>query len=95
MRRFVLVAFGGPDGTCPASGWCWSSARAGDGAAQVLISEAALRGGLAAIQIHEGSGYMRECELERMNRDVQLMTIGGGRSEIHRNMIVEQLLSAG
>jgi alkylation response protein AidB-like acyl-CoA dehydrogenase len=28
-------------------------------------------------------------------RDVQLMTIGGGRSEIHRNMIVEQLLSAG
>jgi len=61
---------------------------------QVLVSEAALRGGVVVIQIHGGYGYMRECELERMTRDVQLMTIGGGRSEIHRNMI-EQLLSAG
>ncbi len=49
------------------------------------------RGCRRSLPFHVGS----EPDLERMTRDVQLMTIGGGRSEIHRNMIVEQLLSAG
>jgi acyl-CoA dehydrogenase len=35
-----------------------------------------------AVQLHGGMGYMRECEVERLYRDVRILGIGGGTSEI-------------
>jgi acyl-CoA dehydrogenase len=36
----------------------------------------------AAVQLHGGMGYMRESEVERHYRDVRLLPIGGGATEI-------------
>jgi alkylation response protein AidB-like acyl-CoA dehydrogenase len=69
-----------------------ADARVEASAAKIFVSEAAVRAGLDAIQIHGGYGYMREYEVERLTRDVKLMTIGGGTSEVHRNMIAKQVL---
>ncbi|MBF6357339.1 acyl-CoA dehydrogenase family protein [Nocardia higoensis] len=35
-----------------------------------------------AVQLHGGMGYMREAEVERQYRDIRLLGIGGGTSEI-------------
>jgi acyl-CoA dehydrogenase len=35
-----------------------------------------------AVQLHGGMGYMRECEVERQYRDMRIMGIGGGTTEI-------------
>jgi acyl-CoA dehydrogenase len=35
-----------------------------------------------AVQLHGGMGYMRECEVERQYRDMRIMGIGGGATEI-------------
>src|SRR5690606_7586525 len=35
-----------------------------------------------AVQLHGGMGYMRESEVERQYRDIRLLGIGGGTSEI-------------
>lgn len=35
-----------------------------------------------AVQLHGGMGYMRECEIERQYRDMRILGIGGGTSEI-------------
>ena len=40
-----------------------------------------------AIQIHGGSGYMQEYDVERHLRDIKLMEIGEGTSEIQRIVI--------
>jgi alkylation response protein AidB-like acyl-CoA dehydrogenase len=45
------------------------------------------------VQMHGGYGYMREYAVERFARDARLMTIGGGTSEIMREIIAKQLLS--
>jgi acyl-CoA dehydrogenase len=45
------------------------------------------------VQMHGGYGYMREYPIERFARDARLMTIGGGTSEIMREIIAKQLLS--
>jgi len=36
----------------------------------------------AAVQLHGGMGYMRESEIERHYRDVRLLPIGGGATEV-------------
>ncbi|WLR52618.1 acyl-CoA dehydrogenase [Bacillus tianshenii] len=59
--------------------------------AKLYASEAAFRACNQAIQIHGGYGYMREYEVERMLRDVKLMEIGEGTSEIQRLVISRQL----
>ncbi len=41
----------------------------------------------AAVQLHGGMGYMRECLVERLYRDQRLLSIGGGTSEIMRELI--------
>lgn len=46
-----------------------------------------------AIQIHGGYGYSREFPVERIYRDVRLMTIGEGTSEVQRMVIARHLLS--
>lgn len=60
--------------------------------AKLFASEMAVRTCLQAIQIHGGSGYMKEYGVERMLRDAKLMEIGEGTSEIQRMVIARQLL---
>ncbi|HEY6867278.1 MAG TPA: acyl-CoA dehydrogenase [Candidatus Eisenbacteria bacterium] len=45
-----------------------------------------------AIQIHGGIGYCRDVPVERMHRDVKLMEIGEGTSEIQRLVIAREIL---
>jgi alkylation response protein AidB-like acyl-CoA dehydrogenase len=45
-----------------------------------------------AIQIHGGMGYCRDLPVERMHRDVKLMEIGEGTSEIQRMVIAREIL---
>jgi len=45
-----------------------------------------------ALQIHGGMGYMRDCMIERIYRDVRAMRIGEGTSEIQRMIIAKNLL---
>ncbi len=44
------------------------------------------------VQLHGGYGYMREYPIERFARDARLLTIGGGTSEIMREIIARQIL---
>jgi acyl-CoA dehydrogenase len=43
------------------------------------------------VQLHGGYGYMREYPIERFFRDYRLMTIGGGTSEIMKEIIAKQM----
>jgi acyl-CoA dehydrogenase len=45
------------------------------------------------VQLHGGYGYMREYPVERFARDARLMTIGGGTSEIMRDIIAKAVLA--
>ena len=67
------------------------AARAADGETD-LVTEAcfakntAVEAGMwvvdQAVQLHGGMGYMRECEVERQYRDMRIIGIGGGTTEI-------------
>ena len=35
-----------------------------------------------AVQLHGGTGYLRESEVERHYRDVRILGIGGGATEV-------------
>ncbi len=59
---------------------------------KLFASEMVNRSADAALQIHGGMGYMRECMVERIYRDVRAMRIGEGTSEIHRMIIARSLL---
>ncbi|MCU6599243.1 acyl-CoA dehydrogenase [Peribacillus frigoritolerans] len=59
--------------------------------AKLFASETSFRTSNQAIQIHGGSGYMREYEVERYLRDAKLLEIGEGTSEIQRLVIARQL----
>ncbi len=41
------------------------------------------------MQIHGGAGLMQEFEVSRYYRDAKLMTIGGGTSEIMKEIIIK------
>jgi acyl-CoA dehydrogenase len=45
-----------------------------------------------AVQIHGGSGYMREYPVERLYRDNRILSIGGGTQEIMKEIISRHLL---
>ncbi len=47
-----------------------------------------------AVQIHGGSGYMREVPVERIYRDVRLLRLYEGTSEIQRLIIGSNLVKA-
>jgi len=47
-----------------------------------------------ALQIHGGMGYMKECPVERFYRDVRLMRIYEGTSEIQKLVISREVLKA-
>jgi len=60
--------------------------------AKLHASEAAGRVTDRALQIHGGYGYMSELPLERHARDVRIMRIYEGSSEIQRNIIARTVL---
>jgi acyl-CoA dehydrogenase len=47
------------------------------------------------VQLHGGYGYMREYAIERFARDARLLSIGGGTSEIMREIIARHLPLSG
>jgi len=44
-----------------------------------------------AVQIHGGMGYMREMEIERHYRDVRVLGIGGGATEVMTDLVARLL----
>lgn len=59
--------------------------------AKLFASEMAVRVTRKAVQIHGGSGIMREYPVGRYHRDALVYTIGEGTSEIQRNIIAKEL----
>ncbi len=59
--------------------------------AKLFASEMGFRTCNQAVQIHGGYGYMAEYDVERHLRDIKLMEIGEGTSEIQRVVISRQL----
>ena len=60
--------------------------------AKLYASEMAVRVCNEALQIFGGYGYIKDYPVEKFYRDVKLMTIGEGTSEIQRMVIARQLL---
>ena len=60
---------------------------------KLFASEAAVRAGMKAIQIHGGYGYTREFPVERYLRDVKLCEIGEGTNEVQRMLISRHLFA--
>jgi len=46
----------------------------------------------SALQIHGGMGYMKECPIERIYRDMRLFRIFEGTSEVQRMVVARELL---
>jgi acyl-CoA dehydrogenase len=63
-------------------------------AAKLFCTEMAGRAADLAVQIHGGTGYMREVPVERLYRDVRLLRLYEGTSEIQRLIIGGGLVRA-
>jgi len=59
--------------------------------AKLYATESANRIAYRAVQVHGGSGYVRECRVEQLYRDVRVTTIYEGTSEIQRLVIAREL----
>jgi len=75
---------------------CWLLDRGEDATlevslAKLAVSEAAVQGGIDAVQIFGAVGYSSEFQVERMLRDAIPSTIFSGTSEIQRNLIAARL----
>jgi alkylation response protein AidB-like acyl-CoA dehydrogenase len=62
-------------------------------AAKLFASEIAVRAADDCVQIHGGYGFVKDYPAEKYFRDVKLLTIGEGTSEIQRLVIARQLLN--
>jgi len=60
--------------------------------AKYFASEAAVRATGEAVQIHGGYGFIKEFPVEKLYRDVKLMTIGEGTSEVQKMIIARTIL---
>lgn len=60
--------------------------------AKLFASEIAEKAASEAVQIFGGYGYTKEYSVEKFYRDVKLLTIGEGTSEIQRIVIAKDLL---
>lgn len=60
--------------------------------AKYFASEIATTATNEAIQIHGGYGFMKEFPVEKLYRDVKLMTIGEGTSEVQKMIIARNIL---
>uniref|UniRef100_UPI001E46397B acyl-CoA dehydrogenase family protein n=1 Tax=Neoroseomonas rubea TaxID=2748666 RepID=UPI001E46397B len=63
-------------------------------AAKLFATEAAGRVADRVLQVHGGEGYMRGSAIERLYRDVRLLRILDGTSEIQRMVVARGLFSA-
>ena len=61
--------------------------------AKLFSSEVAVRAAEECVQIHGGYGFVKDYPAEKFYRDVKLLTIGEGTSEIQRMVIARQLLN--
>jgi acyl-CoA dehydrogenase len=68
--------------------------RVAPSAAKVFCTEMAGNVADLAVQIHGGSGYMREVPVERIYRDVRVLRLYEGTSEIQRLIIGSNLVKA-
>jgi acyl-CoA dehydrogenase len=71
-----------------------SDRRIAPSAAKVFCTEMAGEVADLAVQIHGGSGYMREVPVERIYRDVRVLRLYEGTSEIQRLIIGSNLVKA-
>jgi alkylation response protein AidB-like acyl-CoA dehydrogenase len=62
--------------------------------AKLYASETAVRAAEDGVQIHGGYGFVKDYPAEKYFRDVKLVTIGEGTSEVQRLVIARQLLAA-
>ena len=60
--------------------------------AKLYSSEIAVKAADDCVQIHGGYGFVEDYPAEKYFRDVKLLTIGEGTSEIQRLVIARQLL---
>jgi len=68
--------------------------RVGPSAAKLFCTEMAGRVADLAVQVHGGTGYMREVPVERIYRDVRLLRLYEGTSEIQRLIVGGSLVRA-
>jgi len=61
--------------------------------AKLFASEIAEKAASEAVQIHGGYGFIKDYPVEKYYRDVKLLTIGEGTSEIQRIVIARELLN--
>ncbi|WP_249869196.1 acyl-CoA dehydrogenase family protein [Oceanobacillus saliphilus] len=62
--------------------------------AKFFTNEMAIRVTNKALQLHGGYGYTKEYPVERMVRGARFGALGGGTSEIQKNVIAKKLLNA-
>jgi alkylation response protein AidB-like acyl-CoA dehydrogenase len=62
--------------------------------AKLYASEIAVRAAEDGVQMHGGYGFVKDYPAEKFLRDVKLLTIGEGTSEVQRLVIARQLLAA-
>ena len=62
--------------------------------AKLFSSEIAVRAAEDCVQMHGGYGFVKDYPAEKYFRDVKLLTIGEGTSEVQRLVIARQLLAA-
>jgi hypothetical protein len=60
--------------------------------AKYFASEIATEATNEAVQIHGGYGFIKEFPVEKLYRDVKLMTIGEGTSEVQKMVMARQLI---
>jgi len=60
--------------------------------AKLYASEIAVRACEESVQIHGGYGYSKEYPVEKLYRDVKLLTIGEGTSEVQKMVIARNLI---
>ena len=60
--------------------------------AKLYASEAAVRAANEGVQIFGGYGFVKDYPAEKFYRDVKVLTIGEGTSEIQRNIIAREIL---
>jgi alkylation response protein AidB-like acyl-CoA dehydrogenase len=61
--------------------------------AKLFASEIAVKAADDCVQIHGGYGFVKDYPAEKFFRDVKLLTIGEGTSEIQRLVIARQLIA--
>jgi len=60
--------------------------------AKYFASEAAVKATEESVQIHGGYGFLKDFPVEKLYRDVKLLTIGEGTSEVQKMVIAKNIL---